>query len=51
MYRNNICLHVQALYKIRYESLTDPSKLDVLKELYIKIIPNKNDRTLTIIDT
>lgn len=40
-----------ALDKIRYESLTDPSKLDNGKELYIKIIPNKNDRTLTIIDT
>jgi molecular chaperone HtpG len=40
-----------ALDKIRYESLTDPSKLDTGKELYIKIIPNKNDGTLTIIDT
>lgn len=40
-----------ALDKIRYESLTDPSKLDSGKELYIKIIPNKNEGTLTIIDT
>lgn len=40
-----------ALDKIRYESLTDPSKLDSGKELYIKIIPNKEARTLTIIDT
>lgn len=40
-----------ALDKIRYESLTDPVKLESGKELYIKIIPNKNDRTLTIIDT
>ncbi|CAB3363887.1 Hypothetical predicted protein [Cloeon dipterum] len=40
-----------ALDKIRYESLTDPSKLESGKELFIKIIPNKNDRTLTIIDT
>lgn len=40
-----------ALDKIRYESLTDPSKLDNGKELFIKIIPNKNDGTLTIIDT
>ncbi|XP_073980271.1 heat shock protein 83 [Rhodnius prolixus] len=40
-----------ALDKIRYESLTDPSRLENGKELYIKIIPNKNDRTLTIIDT
>lgn len=40
-----------ALDKIRYESLTDSSKLNSGKELYIKIVPNKNDRTLTIIDT
>ena len=40
-----------ALDKIRYESLTDPSKLDSQKELYIKIIPNTAERTLTIIDT
>ncbi|KOC67423.1 Heat shock protein 83 [Habropoda laboriosa] len=40
-----------ALDKIRYESLTEPSKLDSCKELFIKIIPNKNDRTLTILDS
>ena len=40
-----------ALDKIRYESLTDPSKLDSGKELHIKIIPNKENRSLTIIDT
>nr|AGI19327.1 heat shock protein 90 [Liriomyza trifolii] len=40
-----------ALDKIRYESLTDPSKLDSGKELYIKIIPNKANGTLTLIDT
>lgn len=40
-----------ALDKIRYESLTDPSKLDSGKELYIKIIPNKAEKTITIIDT
>lgn len=40
-----------ALDKIRYESLTDPSKLDTGKELYIKIIPDKQNKTLTIIDT
>jgi len=40
-----------ALDKIRYESLTDPSKLDAAKELFIKIIPNKEERTLTLIDT
>ena len=40
-----------ALDKIRYESLTDPSKLDTGKDLYIKLIPNKTAGTLTIIDT
>ncbi|KAK8383974.1 hypothetical protein O3P69_016012 [Scylla paramamosain] len=40
-----------ALDKVRYESLTDPSKLESGKELYIKIIPDKNERSLTIIDT
>uniref|UniRef100_A0A1A9Z356 Heat shock protein 83 n=1 Tax=Glossina pallidipes TaxID=7398 RepID=A0A1A9Z356_GLOPL len=40
-----------ALDKIRYESLTDPSKLETGKELYIKLIPNKTAGTLTIIDT
>lgn len=37
--------------KIRYESLTEPSKLDSGKELFIKIIPNRANGTLTIIDT
>jgi len=40
-----------ALDKIRYESLTDPTKLDTGKELYIKIIPDKTNGTFTIIDT
>src|SRR5258705_386747 len=40
-----------ALDKIRYESLTDASKLDSGKDLEIKIIPNKEERTLTIMDT
>ena len=40
-----------ALDKIRYESLTDPHKLDSGKELFIKVIPDKNSNTLTIIDT
>ena len=40
-----------ALDKIRYESLTDPSRLDSGKDLFIKIIPNKADKTITIIDT
>ena len=41
----------QALDKIRYESLTEPTKLDSGKDLKIDIIPNKADRTLTLIDT
>ncbi|XP_066463570.1 heat shock protein HSP 90-alpha-like [Eleutherodactylus coqui] len=40
-----------ALDKIRYESLTDPSKLDSGKELKIDVTPNQYERTLTIIDT
>jgi len=39
------------LDKIRYESLTDPSKLDSGKELKIDIIPNPQERTLTLVDT
>ena len=37
--------------KIRYESLTDPTKLDSGKDLKIEIIPNVAERTLTLIDT
>merc|ERR1712113_790166 len=40
-----------ALDKIRYESLTDASKLEGEKELFIKIVPNKDEKTLTILDT
>lgn len=40
-----------ALVKIRYESLSDPSKLDSGKDLRIDIIPNKENKTLTIQDT
>ena len=40
-----------ALDKIRYESLTDPSKLEAQKELFIKIVPDKDNKTITIIDS
>uniref|UniRef100_A0A3Q3K4S4 Histidine kinase/HSP90-like ATPase domain-containing protein n=1 Tax=Monopterus albus TaxID=43700 RepID=A0A3Q3K4S4_MONAL len=40
-----------ALDKIRYESLTDPSRLDSCKDLKIEIRPDLHARTLTIIDT
>ena len=40
------------VFKIsRYESLTDPSKLESQKELFIKIVPDKEAKTLTIIDS
>lgn len=40
-----------ALDKIRYESLTDPSKLDSGKDLEIRIVPDKENKTLSIMDT
>merc|ERR1712165_471567 len=40
-----------ALDKIRYESLTDASKLEGQKDLFIKIIPDVEAKTLTLIDT
>jgi molecular chaperone HtpG len=40
-----------ALDKIRYESLSDPSKLDSGKDLRVDIIPDKENKTLTIRDT
>ncbi|KAI5847544.1 Hsp90 protein-domain-containing protein, partial [Tricharina praecox] len=40
-----------ALDKIRYLSLSDPSVLDSEKDLRISIIPNADEKTLTIIDT
>lgn len=46
-----VCLFSKALDKIRYQSLTDPSVLDSEKELKITITPNKDDNTLTLMDT
>ncbi|KAK4768012.1 hypothetical protein SAY87_003153 [Trapa incisa] len=40
-----------ALDKIRFESLTDKSKLDGQPELFIHIIPDKTNNTLSIIDS
>jgi len=40
-----------ALDKIRYESLTDASKLEGQKELFIKIVPDVDAKTLTLIDS
>merc|ERR550519_3066183 len=40
-----------ALDKIRYESLTDASKLEAQPELFIKIVPDTDAKTLTIIDS
>jgi len=40
-----------ALDKIRYESLTDASKLEAQPELFIKLIPDVDAKTLTIIDS
>ncbi len=40
-----------ALDKIRHQSLTDKSVLDSNSELYIRIIPDKTNNTLTIVDS
>ncbi|XP_077567114.1 heat shock protein HSP 90-alpha 1 [Stigmatopora nigra] len=40
-----------ALDKIRYESLTDPGRLDSCKDLKIEIRPDLHARTLTLVDS
>jgi HSP90 family molecular chaperone len=39
------------LDKIRFESLTDKSKLDAQPELFIRLVPDKTNNTLSIIDS
>ena len=40
-----------ALDKIRHQSLTDQSVLDSNNELYIRLIPDKTENSLTIVDS
>ncbi|KAK6137365.1 hypothetical protein DH2020_028878 [Rehmannia glutinosa] len=40
-----------ALDKIRFESLTDKSRLESQPELFIRIVPDKINKTLSIIDS
>ena len=40
-----------ALDKIRFEGLTDKAKLETQPELFIHIIPDKTNNTLTLIDS
>ncbi|AQK58233.1 HSP protein [Zea mays] len=49
--RNSGPIGRQALDKIRFESLTDKTKLDAQPELFIHIVPDKANNTLTIIDS
>lgn len=46
-----LTLCLQACDKIRYQSLTDKSVLDSQPEFFIHIIPDKANKTLTIIDS
>jgi len=40
-----------ALDKVRYQSLTDKAVLETNPEFYIRIIPNKAEKTISIIDS
>merc|ERR1719277_367411 len=40
-----------ALDKIRYESITDPDKIEAQPNFFIKIIPDKTNSTITIEDS
>lgn len=40
-----------AIDKIRYQSLTDPSRLDSGQELFIKVIPDREAKCLVLIDS
>ncbi len=42
---------MQALDKIRFEGLTDKSKLESQPELFIHIVPDKTNNTISIIDS
>merc|ERR1712194_530857 len=40
-----------ALDKIRYESITDPDKIEAQPNFFIKIVPDKTNSTITIEDS
>lgn len=42
---------LKALDKIRFEGLTDKSKLDAQPELFIRLVADKVNKTLSIIDS
>ena len=44
-------LSVNRLIPIRYEALSDPSKLDTEKDLRVDIVPDKANKILTVRDT